>query len=102
LGLEKEISILSIAEKVRKENLSVRQTEKLVRKIMEKDKKRKSPEKKLNREIMEIQNRLIEHFSTRVKVKPEKGNSGKIEFCYNSNEEFNRLVELFGLEEKWY
>ncbi len=102
LGIEDEKLIMAAVEKIKKENLSVRQTEELVRQLKSETPKKTSSKVKLPRILQDVQNHLTERFATRVNLKSTKGDNGKIEFHYSSTDELNRLLALFGVEEKWY
>lgn len=43
----------------------------------------------------ELENRLIEHFGTKVNVKPKR-KGGKIEITYMSNDDLERILEIIG------
>jgi len=83
-----------IAEKIIAGNLSVREAEKLVKEIDEI--KKLKPQKNTGKEpdVLEIENELKEIFGTKVTLKHNE-KRGKIEIEYFSNEELERLIEIF-------
>ncbi|MDR8390159.1 ParB/RepB/Spo0J family partition protein [Aliifodinibius sp. S!AR15-10] len=85
-----------IFEKAIENGYSVRQIEEAVRQIGKK-KKQKSKDKKKdeNRAFYnEISNRLRRKFSTKVNIKPKK-DGGEIRIEYYTDEDLDRLLELF-------
>ena len=87
----------SVAMKVFDEKLSVRETEKLVKHIVEPPKKK--AEKQVNTAEDAIYESLEEKMKgivgTRVFIHRKKNNKGKIEIEYYSKDELERIIELF-------
>jgi ParB family chromosome partitioning protein len=83
-----------MAEKIILEELSVRETEKLVRDESAKTKPalKKKPEK--NTDILNIEDELKEILGTKVTLK-HNGKKGKLEIDYFSRDELERLIEVF-------
>ncbi len=82
------------AEKVIRDNLSVRDTEKLVKAVLNPPKKvEKTPDRD---EIFyeEMSNQLSEFFETKVKVRKKDENKGRIEIEYFSLEELERITNM--------
>jgi len=92
LPADKQIALTDI---IIKENLSVREVEKLVRDT-KKPRRRVAPEK--DKYIAHVEEMLSERFSSRVNIKKNK-NKGKIEIEYINNEDLNRILDLLNLEE---
>ncbi len=91
LPLEDNIDILTALSKVLKNNLSVRQTEKMVKSFYT----RKSVFKvEKDPDVLKIEERLSRRFSTRVKLNYSKKGNGKIEIYFNQLEEFDRIYKL--------
>lgn len=88
---------LQAAEKIAKENLSVRQTEKLVKDLTS-PKKEGSEKAALTNEQAygQLQDRLCEKLGTKVFVRRKSENTGKIEIDYYSFEELERILETIG------
>jgi len=82
--------ILNFWKKIIEKDLSVRQSEALVKKS--KIKKKVRPPS-TNYQIKPIENKLIEILGTKVKIKPEK-NGGVIEISYFSADELERIIDL--------
>lgn len=84
---------LFIFDEIKEKGLSVRQTEALVRKLY-KDRHavKKHTKTSLPTGFQRIEDKLASHFSTRVKLRHSKDNSGSITFEYYSMEELNKLL----------
>ena len=84
---------LFIFDEIKEKGLSVRQTEALVRKLYkESGAVKKHTKSSLPSGFQRIEDKLASHFSTRVKLKHSKDNSGNITFEYYSLEELNKLL----------
>ena len=86
----------TLAMKVFDEKLSVRETEKLIKKIQEaKQEKPEEPATKSDDFIYrEIEERLKKSLGTKVEIKKKANNTGKIEIEYYSLDELERIIEL--------
>lgn len=84
-----------MTDRIIRENLSVREVEKLVR-DSKKPRRRVAPEK--DKYIAYVEELLAERFSSRVNIKKNK-NKGKIEIEYTNNEDLNRILDLLNIEE---
>ena len=84
---------LFIFDEIKDKGLSVRQTESLVRN-MYKDAGivKKPPKSNLDPAFQKIEDNLASHFSTRVKLRHGKNNSGMITLEYYSVEELNNIL----------
>jgi len=84
---------LFIFDEIKEKGLSVRQTETLVRNMYkEKGVVKKHTKNSFPPGFQRIEDKLASHFSTRVKLKHSKNNSGSIIFEYYSMEEFNKIL----------
>jgi len=84
---------LFIFDEIKEKGLSVRQTEALVRNMYkESGGVKKHTKNSLPPGFQRIEDKLASHFSTRVKLKHDKNNSGSITFEYYSLEEFNKIL----------
>lgn len=85
-----------LAAKVFDEKLSVRETEKIVRSILEPPKKK--PEKKIDLGLEALYESLEEKMKnvlgTKVSINRKKNNTGKIEIEYYSRDELERIIDL--------
>lgn len=92
LPSEKQIEIVN---KIIKEDLNVRDVEKLVRE------NKKVKTKKIfvkDKYITYVEEMLTDRFSTKVNIQSKK-NKGKIEISYNNSDDLNRILELLKIEE---
>lgn len=92
LGLKTKKQMLTVCEKVIKENMSVRALENYIAKLTEK------PTQKIKDKdifIEEQENILKKIFGTNVTIKQNKTQKGKIEIEFKNNDEFERIVKLF-------
>ena len=93
---------LAVLEEIKKKNLSVRKVESLVKKYLsspkpERNRKKKEGSNKTTEAISQsdIENRLRGVFGTKVLCKQKKDGSGEITIEFYSNDELERLFELF-------
>ena len=93
LSLSKKDTQYEMAIRIIDNKLSVRETERLVRDILNPKVKEPVSEEE-NIYIKELQSRISEHFGTKVSIKTKKDNKGKIEIEYYSPEELDRILEL--------
>jgi ParB family chromosome partitioning protein len=94
LGLKRKDQMISVAEKIIKEGLNVRQLEKLIQSMNEnvpRETKKQKPKKDIF--IREQENRLREKFGTTVTIRQSK-NKGKIEIEFLSHEDLERILEI--------
>lgn len=96
LGLEDPEIQYTAAQKVFDEKLSVRETEKLVKQLL-------NPKQPLQKAInsqeeavyQQLEEKLKGIVGTKVSIQRSKGNKGKIEIEYYSQDELERIIELF-------
>ena len=91
LSLESPEEQLNVRDKIIQKKISVRETENLVR--SKKKAKRSRPNQALSPQMRLNQERLREHFATKVVIQPQ-GEKGKIEIEYYDKQDFNRLLSL--------
>ena len=102
LSIENKNKMINLWQSIIKDELSVRATEELVKKInsRKKDKLYKKQNIDENFYLKKIENDLQIKFGTRVKVK-EKDKIGKIEIAFYSSDDLERLLKLFeNIEDK--
>lgn len=94
IALEKPDDIIAAANKIITEELSVRQTEELVKKMkaVKKGKPELLPEVALA--IKEMEERARTRTGNKVKIKHTAKKNGRIEIYYNSTEELEKLIEI--------
>jgi len=90
--LPEELQIKA-AEKIKADELSVRQTESLI-KSMQEPKKNLQPSNPLPNELKDFQDRLINLFGTKVVIVGDS-TSGKIQINYYSEDDLEHIYELF-------
>lgn len=84
-----------MANQIFDNKLSVRETEKLVRKLgEEKEEITKTKEPDVEIIYRDLEEKVKEILGTKVQISHKKNNSGKIEIEYYSNEELERIIEL--------
>lgn len=95
LGLPNEEMQKLLAERIIKEKLSVRDTERLVKKLTE-TKEKKAKEKDYQKEAIlnNLSEQLKNTFGTKVSIIEKSRNRGKIEIEYYSDDELNRIFEM--------
>jgi ParB family transcriptional regulator, chromosome partitioning protein len=84
---------LFVFDQIKEKGLSVRQTEALVRNLYKDGGGvKKHTKSSLPEGFQRIEDKLASHFSTRVKMKHSKDNSGSITFEYYSMDELNKIL----------
>lgn len=98
LGLKDKSNLLKLANRCVKENLTVRQLEKLVSDMNEAKEKKKIP--RLMKEkpyyLRESEERLMDKFGTSVAIQ-EKNGKGKIEIEYLSQNDLTRILDILDI-----
>lgn len=94
LSLEKEKQ-KSLTDIIIRDNLSVRDVEKLVRSSKKPRRKVKAEKDKY---IVYLEELLMERFSARVNIKNKK-DKGKIEIEYTGSDDLNRILEILKIED---
>ena len=99
LGIEDQEKQYVIAQKIFDEKLSVRDTEKLVKNIQNEKKNKKEEVKKIDPKLEAIYHDLEEQMKgilgTKVCINPKDAKKGKLEIEYYSQEELDRIIDLF-------
>ena len=91
---------IAAAEKMKNEGMSVREAESYVRKLLAPKKPEKAPKKEspaVARAYARYEEKLKQALGTKVAITGREGNTGKIEVSFFSLDEFERLMELFGV-----
>lgn len=97
LGLRKKEQILQVAEKVKADEMNVRQLEKLVQQLNDDVPRETKKDKKKDLFLTAQETTLREQFGTNVTIKKTK-NKGKIEIEFFSDEDFERILEMLNHE----
>ncbi|GGM28584.1 stage 0 sporulation protein J [Paraliobacillus quinghaiensis] len=94
LGLKDKNKLQPLIDKIRKENLNVRQVEQLITQLNEKKPKQKKTEERKDVFITERESQLRDHLGTSVKIQKGK-RKGKIEIEFFSDDDLDRILGLF-------
>ena len=96
IGVEDEEQQYNLAMKIFDEKLSVRETEKLIKNLLNpKEKKVKEVNPQDDIIYQDIENKIKSIVGTNVKINRKQKNKGKIEIEYYSSDELERLIEMF-------
>ena len=93
LSLEKEREQFQVWNRVKRDDLSVRQTENLVRSVRAGGKKKTINNKELSPDWLEIQDHLTRQWGVTVNIKQNRKEKGKIELQYDDGVQLERIVE---------
>lgn len=97
LPLEGELQY-ELSQKIIDDSLSVRETEKIVKRLCSKDvTEEREVRKSLNPYYKDIRDRLQDYFSTKVNFNFNK-NKGKIEIEYYSEEDLQRILDIINVK----
>lgn len=95
LSLNATFDILEGFKEVKKRNLTVRETEKLVKDLLNSTiSKSKVKNLNIDPDILNMQDQLSSYFSTKVKLNYSLKGKGKIEIYFNQLEECERLIQI--------
>ncbi|MDA8233729.1 MAG: ParB/RepB/Spo0J family partition protein [Clostridia bacterium] len=94
LTVDDEKKRLLFAEQIVKQGLTVRDIEKLVNQNNNQQAKKLKSETQQEPVFIQIEEKLRSHLGTKVKIKPQ-GDKGKIEIDYYSDDDLNRIIDLF-------
>lgn len=104
LGIEDKEKQFATAQKIFDEKLSVRETEKLVKKIQKEKDTPETAKKELDPQLATICHDLEEKMKhilgTKVAINQKDNKKGKIEIEYYSMDELDRIIDLFGTIQK--
>ncbi len=92
LGLENPAAQSAAMKSIINNNLNVRQTEDLIRKLTDRKSPQPAPKKEIPAEIQNIEKQLRSQFGTKVAINHGK-QGGSITFFYYSEEELENLIE---------
>ena len=91
LRISDEKKQIELAQRIIKENLSVRKTEEIVKNMLE-EKKKKTKQKEKDIFIKDIEERLTNSLGTKVNISSGK-KKGKIEIEYYTDDDLNDIIE---------
>ena len=92
LSLDDESSQISLSDRIIKDGLSVRGSEILARNFNSAPTK-KAPKIKKDSNILSLEEELCQTFGTKVKIKYQGKNKGKVEIEFYSDEDLSRIIE---------
>ena len=96
LSLDDDLQVQAAREVVRK-NLSVRATENLARRLQQSKKKKGS--RRVDPDILSLQNRLGETLGARVRIQHQASGKGKLVISYNNADEFEGILDRLDLSD---
>jgi ParB family chromosome partitioning protein len=99
LALDHAPAQLSLSNRVVKRKLSVRELERIVQNYKNKRDSKTSREVTKDPALANLETRLSRHFATRVTIRKNQNEIGKLEFSFHSREELDRLLEMMGYSE---
>ena len=96
-GIKDEELVLRFAIIIKEKQISVRELEELVKEkeVPTQIKKKETPS--VDTYIKNVESNLKSYFGTKVGIKDKKG-KGQIVINYSSNDDLNRIIEIFGVE----
>ena len=101
LGLEDKEEQRAVAQKVVEEQLSVRDTEKYIKSLLDKKIEPAVTKPVLKNQTLyeTLESRMKSRMGTKVQIKRKSDDKGKIEIDYYSNDDLERIIELMGITE---
>lgn len=100
LGIEDKEKQFATAQKIFDEKLSVRETEKLVKKIQKEKDTPETAKKELDPQLTticrDLEEKMKHILGTKVAINQKDDKKGKIEIEYYSMDELDRIIDLFG------
>lgn len=101
LGLENKEQQRVVARKVVDEQLSVRDTEKYIKNLLDKKNETAATKTVLQNQTLyeTLESRMKSRMGTKVQIKRKSEDKGKIEIDYYSNEDLERIIEMMGITE---
>ena len=94
LALENADDIILAADRVITDELSVRKTEELVKKLKAGEKPAKFTDPEIELALRQLEQRAQSGTGNKVRIKHSPKNTGKIEIFYNSTAELEKLIEM--------
>ena len=95
LSLDDDLQVQAAREVVRK-RMSVRATENLARRLQQS--KRKKGKRRVDPDILRLQNRLGETLGARVRIQHQASGKGKLVIAYNNSDEFEGILDRLNLK----
>lgn len=107
LSLKDEQAQLELAEKIQKEQLSVRKTEAAVKEILGRAETLPLPmpepaaKPQLNNHLQSIQDQLRDRFGVKVELKLKSDNAGQVVLHFANQNDFERIIEILQSQQSW-
>ena len=95
LSLDDDLQVQAAREVVRK-RMSVRATENLARRLQQS--KKKKGKRRVDPDILRLQNRLGETLGARVRIQHQASGKGKLVIAYNNTDEFEGILDRLNLD----
>jgi ParB family chromosome partitioning protein len=97
VNIESERDKIKVYNRIVSEELSVRQTEEIVRKLSEQkyNEDKKPTVNDTSNEYEELQKKLADRFQTKVKFNKTNAGKGKIVIPFNSEDDLQRIISIF-------
>lgn len=98
LGIADKDAQYTVAMKVFDEKLSVRETEKLVKKLTKEKPEKETATAKEDTAFLyrDLEDRMKNIFGSKVEIRRQANNKGKIEIEYYSQDDLDRIIDLIG------
>jgi ParB family chromosome partitioning protein len=96
LGVENPEEQYQLAQRIFDEKLSVRDVEKIVKSLHKPPKQKKLDDKTLQVIYRDIEEKLMQKFSTKVSISSKGEGAGKLEIEFYNHEDLDRLLDLIG------
>jgi ParB family chromosome partitioning protein len=85
---------ITTAEYISQKELSVREAEALVKRLLENGETNPKPEKKEDKDVLRLQEELAESLGAQVKIQAAKGGTGTVSIRYHSLDQLDGLVAV--------
>ena len=100
LGLDAKEQQVEVAERIVDDQLSVRETERLIKSMLNKKEIHQQKELPNQSLYQQIEEKMKQKIGTMVKIKRKADQKGKIEIDYYSADDLERIIELLGIAEE--
>lgn len=100
LGLDAKEQQVEVAERIVDDQLSVRETEHLIKSMLNKKEIHQQKELPNQSLYQQIEEKMKQKIGTMVKIKRKADQKGKIEIDYYSADDLERIIELLGITEE--
>lgn len=100
LGLDAKEQQVEVAERIVDDQLSVRETERLIKSMLNKKEIHQQKELPNQSLYQQIEEKMKQKIGTMVKIKRKADQKGKIEIDYYSADDLERIIELLGITEE--